>query len=108
VIDPGAPGHADIADYIAKRVDDQLAYFDASAIKNQRAYKRLKSTSIVCNVLTTMTIALAFTVSEKYKVYMGILALVVNDRVSDVPVGGISELRCQMGEVPPCRGTDEV
>lgn len=71
-------GHADIAEYIAKRVDDQLAYFDASAIKNQGAYKRLKSTSIVCNVLTTMTIALAFTVSEKYKLYMGILALVLS------------------------------
>ena len=76
--DPDASGHADIAEYITKRVDDQLAYFDANAIKNQRAYKGLKSTSIVCNVLTTMTIALAFTVSEKYKLYMGILALVLS------------------------------
>ena len=67
-----------ISEYIAKRVDDQLAYFDGSAIKNQRAYKKLKSTSIVCNVLTTMTIALAFTVHENYKVLMGILALVLS------------------------------
>ena len=65
-------------DYMAKRVDDQLAYFDSSAIKNQKAYKRLKSTAIICNVLTTMTIALAFTVPEMYKVYMGILALVLS------------------------------
>jgi len=69
---------ADIAQYIANRVDDQLAYFDSNAIKNQKAYKRLKTVSIACNVLTTMTIALAFTVSEKYKVYMGILALVLS------------------------------
>jgi hypothetical protein len=68
----------DIAEYVVKRVDDQLAYFDANAIRNQSAYKRLKSTSIACNVLTTMTIALAFTVSERYKVYMGILALVLS------------------------------
>ena len=68
----------DIAQYIANRVDDQLAYFDSNAIKNQKAYKTLKSISIACNVLTTMTIALAFTVSEKYKVYMGILALVLS------------------------------
>jgi hypothetical protein len=67
-----------ISEYITKRVDDQLAYFDSSALKNQKAYKRLKSTSIACNVLTTMTIALAFTVSEQYKVYMGILALVLS------------------------------
>lgn len=67
-----------ISEYITKRVDDQLAYFDSSALKNQKAYKRLKSTAIACNVLTTMTIALAFTVSEQYKVYMGILALVLS------------------------------
>ena len=74
----GGTQQPDISEYIAKRVDDQLAYFDSSALKNQRAYKRLKSTSIACNVLTTMAIALAFTVSEQYKVYMGILALVLS------------------------------
>src|ERR1700730_5538466 len=68
----------DIQEYISKRVDDQLAYFDSSAIKNQRAYKRLKSISISCNVATTMAIALAFTVPEAYKVFMGILALVLS------------------------------
>jgi hypothetical protein len=74
----GSTGQPTIAEYIAKRVDDQLLYFESSAIRNQKAYKRLKSTSIACNVLTTMTIALAFTVSEQYKVYMGILALVLS------------------------------
>jgi hypothetical protein len=68
----------DINDYIGNRVDDQLAYFDSSAIKNQRCYKALKSTAITCNVLTTMTIALAFTVPEDFKVAMGILALILS------------------------------
>ena len=67
-----------IQEYLTNRVDDQLTYFDGSATKNQRAYKRLKTTSIACNVLTTMTIALAFTVPEAYKVYMGIVALVLS------------------------------
>lgn len=69
---------AEFGDYMTNRVDDQARYFDNNAIRNQRAYKRLKSTSIACNVLTTMTIALAFTVPEKYKVWMGILALVLS------------------------------
>jgi len=65
-------------DYMKSRVEDQLSYFDSSAIRNQRAYRRLKLTAIVCNILTTMTIALAFTVPEAYKVTMGILALVLS------------------------------
>ena len=68
----------DITKYISERVDNQLGYFDSSALKNQRNYRRLKSTAIVCNILTTMTIALAFTVSEDYKLWMGILALVLS------------------------------
>jgi hypothetical protein len=64
--------------YMTQRVESQLSYFDTSAMKNQRAYRRLKSTAIVCNILTTMTIALAFTVSDSYKVYMGIIALVLS------------------------------
>ena len=68
----------EFGEYITQRVNDQIAYFDSSAIKNQKAYKRLKSTAIACNILTTMTIALAFTVPESYKVGMGILALVLS------------------------------
>jgi hypothetical protein len=47
-------------------------------VRNQRAYRRLKLTAISCNVLTTMAIALAFTVPEQYKLYMGILALILS------------------------------
>ena len=65
-------------EYLTRRVDDQIAYFDQGAIRNQKNYRRLKSAAIVCNVLTTMTIALAFTVPEAYKVWMGIGALVLS------------------------------
>lgn len=68
----------DFDDYMKNRVEDQISYFDSSALKSQRAYRRLKLTSIACNILTTMTIALAFTVPETYKVSMGILALVLS------------------------------
>lgn len=62
--------------YISARVDDQISYFDRSAIKNQKRYRLLKRISIVCNILTTMTIALAFTMPLELKTYMGILALI--------------------------------
>lgn len=65
-------------EYIKSRLDDQINYFDSNAIKNQKWYRRLKTTSIVCNVLTTMSIALAFTVPEDMKVYMGILSLILS------------------------------
>jgi hypothetical protein len=65
-------------DYIKDRLDDQISYFDTKAIYNQKRYRFLKSTAIVCNVLTTMTIALAFTVPKEFKVEMGILALVLS------------------------------
>lgn len=68
----------ELESYLADRVDDQLNYFDSSAIRNQKAYRRLKGTSIACNVLTTMTIALAFTVPPEYKIAMGILALILS------------------------------
>lgn len=68
----------EIAVYIKERVDDQIKYFDSSAIKNQKSYRRLKFTAIGCNILTTMTIALAFTVPEDFKLAMGIVALVLS------------------------------
>lgn len=71
-------GDNDFSDYLKNRLDDQLNYFDSNAIKNQKFYKTLKRTSIVCNLMTTMTIALAFTVPENYKIYMGILALILS------------------------------
>jgi Protein of unknown function (DUF4231) len=65
-------------EYLEKRVDDQIAYFDQAAIRNQKSYKRLKLMAISCNILTTMTIALAFTVPESYKLIMGIIALILS------------------------------
>ncbi len=65
-------------DYLKERIDDQIDYFDKRAIFNQIRYKVLKRISISCNVLTTMTIALAFTVPEYFKLWMGILALVLS------------------------------
>jgi hypothetical protein len=68
----------DFERYMKERVDHQFSYFDTNAIRNQKAYRRLKLTAILCNVLTTMTIALAFTVPEQYKLWMGILALILS------------------------------
>jgi Protein of unknown function (DUF4231) len=68
----------DIKDYIMERVEDQTVYFDKNAMKNQRLYRLLKRTSIVCNILTTMTIALAFTVPDQFKITMGIVALILS------------------------------
>lgn len=72
-------------EYIQKRLLDpnegQLKYFDSNAIKNQKRYRILKKTSIICNILTTFTIALAFTVPQNFQVMMGIIALVLSSIV---------------------------
>lgn len=68
----------EFSEYLKNRVDDQMKYFDNNSIKNQKCYKILKRSAIICNILTTMTIALAFTVPEDYKVHMGILALILS------------------------------
>lgn len=67
--------------YLVERVDGQIGYFDRGAISNQRSYRQLKSLAIMCNILTTMTIALAFTVPNESKTWMGILALVLSTTV---------------------------
>ena len=64
--------------YVSERVDNQINYFDKSAIRNQKSYRRLKRTGIICNILTTMTIALAFTVPDTWKTIMSIAALVLS------------------------------
>lgn len=69
-----------IETYLTERVDDQIEYFDSNAIRNQKLYKRLKVTAIVCNVLTTLTIALALTFIPYLKL-MGIAALVLSTTV---------------------------
>ncbi|HLQ66477.1 MAG TPA: DUF4231 domain-containing protein [Candidatus Limnocylindrales bacterium] len=74
-------GDAEFEDYMKSRVEDQIKYFDSSALKNQLAYRRLKLTGIACNVLTTMTIALAFTVQDPLRLWAGILALALSTAV---------------------------
>ena len=71
----------DIESYLTDRVDDQIKYFDSNAIRNQRVYKRLKGTAILCNIVTTLTVALTFTVTPYFKVPMGIAALVLSTAV---------------------------
>ena len=67
----------DIETYLTERVDDQIEYFDSKAIKNQKAYKRLKVAAIACNVLTTLTIALALTLTPHLK-FLSIAALILS------------------------------
>ena len=50
-------------------------------MKNQKWYRFLKKIAIVCNILTTMAIAITFTVPEEYKVWMGIGALILSTLV---------------------------
>lgn len=64
--------------YMLERVESQLDYFGSNAVKNQTRYRILKRTAIVCNILTTLTIALAFTVPDAYRTWMGIVALVLS------------------------------
>ena len=68
----------EVSDYFKNRVDDQITYFDTNAIKNQKKYRFLKSTAVVCNVLTTLTIALAFAVPDYLRMTLSITALVLS------------------------------
>lgn len=71
----------ELQSYMSDRVDDQLGYFDSSAMRNQKSYRRLKWISIVCNIMTTMFIALAFTVPQEFKTGMSIVALILSTTV---------------------------
>ena len=67
--------------YIKDRIEDQFKYFDQKATENQKWYRFLKKVAIVCNILTTMAIALTFIVPEEYRICMGIVALVLSTLV---------------------------
>ena len=67
----------DIETYLTERVEDQIDYFDSNAIRNQKRYKFFKVAAIICNVLTTLTIALALTFITHLK-FMGIAALILS------------------------------
>ena len=64
-----------VESYINDRVDDQIKYFDRSAVKNQKIYRFLRIVAISCNVLTALAIALTFAVPAEYKKEVGIVAL---------------------------------
>lgn len=66
-----------VESYINDRVDDQINYFDRSAVKNQRIYRLLRIVAISCNVLTALAIALTFAVPAVYKAKVGVAALVL-------------------------------
>lgn len=63
--------HLDIAQYISDRVEDQLTYFDANAMKNQKYFRLIKTIQIVSNITTSILIGLAFI----YSTYITELAL---------------------------------
>lgn len=67
--------------YLFGRVDDQIRYFDRGAVVNQRNYRIIKTMAILCNVLTTMTIALAFMLPESYRTILSIGALILSTLV---------------------------
>ena len=61
--------------YIKDRLEPQIDYFDKSATRNKKYYETLKSISVMCSVLTTLAIAIAFVFSH-YTIYIGIFALI--------------------------------
>ena len=65
----------DMEIYLTERVDNQIEYFDSKAIRNQKMYKCLKGTAILCNIFTTLTIALTLT---NFKLSMTITALTLS------------------------------
>jgi hypothetical protein len=62
-------------DYIKDRLDDQYQYFNSSALKNQKNYRRLKKISVICNILTTFTIALIFALPDSFRIFLSLSAL---------------------------------
>lgn len=64
--------------YMTDRVDNQVEYFDQHARRNQRIYSFLRMTTITCNVLTALAIALTLAAPARYKIYMGLGALVLS------------------------------
>ncbi|MCX6156254.1 MAG: DUF4231 domain-containing protein [Candidatus Kapabacteria bacterium] len=67
-----------IEDYLIDRVEDQFSYFDRNAMKFKFYFTLSKKISIICNVLTTLSIGVTFTVSESYKVCFGIISLILS------------------------------
>jgi len=68
----------DINIYISDRVDNQISYFDASAIRYQKYFRRLKLTGIICNIATTLIIGAIFAFPEMptVKLILSVVAFV--------------------------------
>lgn len=64
--------------YMTERVDSQVEKFDQQARRNQRIYSVLRMTTITCNVLTALAIALTLAAPGRYRVYVGLGALVLS------------------------------
>ena len=64
--------------YIKDRVENQIQYFNRKAIESQKWYRRLKKVAIVCNILTTIAIALVFAVPDRLKLITGSIAFVLS------------------------------
>ena len=64
--------------YMTERVDSQVENFDQHARRNQRIYSLLRMTTISCNVLTALAIALTLAAPARYRIYVGLAALVLS------------------------------
>lgn len=64
--------------YMTERVDCQVEEFDHQARRNQRIYGFLRMATITCNVLTTLAIALTLAAPARFKLFVGLGALVLS------------------------------
>ena len=62
--------------YMSDRVDSQVENLEQHARRNQRIYGILRMTTIICNVLTALAIALTLAAPARYRIYVGLGALV--------------------------------
>lgn len=64
--------------YMSDRVDSQVENFEQHARRNQKIYGILRMTTITCNVLTALAIALTLAAPARYRIYVGLAALVLS------------------------------
>ena len=68
-------------DNYLEQLDRDINWFDDSSINNKKNYELLKNVTIICNVLTTVTIALVFIVPQIFQFYVVIIALILSSIV---------------------------
>jgi hypothetical protein len=64
-------------EYISKRLDDQINWYDQKSIKNQKMYKTLRNIEIVCSTLLTFCSGLMSKFSFSSWV-VGILGIIIS------------------------------